>query len=376
MPLIPRNEMLCSDTIGNFMDGTDMTNWHKSVDGFTRLGTSLEAPFADLRTYLTPTEQFFVCNAGQSLAVDPSTYRLKIKGDAVEKVITLTLGDLAALPQHTVDAYIECAGNQRTLFEKLGQAGIARESTGDDVKWTLGAVAMARWSGPRLRDVLALAGLHDDAAWVAPMGLDVLNPECDIEIPMPVDKAMDPDTLIALRMNDAPLPADHGAPARMIVPGWVGTYWVKWVGWLTVSAHEIRNYRTDEYYVIDETTVTRQNLKASLCLPFPAILPEGAHKLTGFARSPDAVIETVEWSEDGQNWQEARIVTPNTKWGWVQFEFEWQAQAGQHNIHTRAWDANGQTQPVVAYHNEGTLLYNAIIPHPVTISALPPSHTP
>ncbi|MEL6478411.1 MAG: molybdopterin-dependent oxidoreductase [Pseudomonadota bacterium] len=343
-----------------------MAHWAKSVEGFTRLGTSLEGPFAAFDSYLTPVEQFFVCSAGASVRVNPDTYRLKIKGDGVERVVTLGLTDLRALPQHRVPAYVECAGNQRTLFAKVDGHRIERESEGDDVKWTLGGVGMAEWSGPRLSDVLALAGLSDRAAWVAPMGLDVLNPECDIEIPMPLDKALDPDTILALEMNGTPLPVDHGAPVRMVVPGWVGTYWVKWVGWITVSTAEIRNYRTDEYYVIDGQTVTEQNIKSALSLPWPATLRPGRHRITGFARSPGAEIARVEWS-DGGGWREAELISPNERWGWVRFAFDWEAAPGSHRLRTRATDAAGQVQPETVPFNPGTLLYNAIIPHPVEV---------
>lgn len=345
-----------------------MAHWQKSTAGFTELGTSLEAPFHALDSYLTPPDKFFVCNAGDTVEVDAAHYRLKIKGDAVTRVVTLTLDDLAALPRHTVEAYVECAGNQRTLFEKIGGLDISRESAGDDVKWTLGGIGMAEWTGPRLSDVLALAGLSDAARWVAPMGLDVLNPECDIEIPMPVEKALDPDTILALEMNGAPLPPDHGYPVRMVVPGWIGTYWVKWVGWLTVSRAEIRNYRTDEYYVIDGRTVTQQNIKSALSLPWPAALAAGRQRIHGFARSPGQLIDRVEWSVDGGPWQHAELLSPNTRWGWVRFGCEWEATAGAHEIRTRATDRAGEMQPETAPFNPGTMLYNAIIPHPVAVA--------
>lgn len=180
---------------------------------------------------------------------------------------------------------------------------------------------------------------------------------------------MDPDTLIGPQMNGALLPVDHGAPARMIVPGWIGTYWVKWVGWLTVSSAEIRNYRTDEYYVIDRATVTRQNIKSSLCLPFPAWLQTGRQTLTGFARGGGVEIARVEWSANSEPWQEAELTSPVTRWGWVPFRFDWEAVPGDRRIRTRATGVDGQTQPEQAYMNPGTMLYNAIIPHPVTVSA-------
>lgn len=345
-----------------------MSHWQKSPDGFTRLGNCLEARFDALGPGVTPPEAFFVCNAGDSLAIDPDHYRLKIRGDAVDRVVTLGLKDLQDLPQHDVTAFVECAGNQRTLFAKVNGHDIARDSQGEDVPWTLGGIGMGHWSGPRLKDVLALAGVGDDAAWVAPMGLDVLNPECDIEIPMPIDKALHPDTLIALRMNGAPLPADHGAPARMIVPGWVGTYWVKWVGWLTVSSREIRNFRTDEYYVLDGQTVTEQNLKSSLCLPFPAWLGAGPQHIRGIARSPGKGIAKVEWRLDDGPWAEAQLDPSAGRWGWSAFHFDWDATPGAHHLSTRAWDNTGATQPAHVAMNEGTLLYNAIIPHPVRVT--------
>ena len=345
-----------------------MSHWHKPDAGFKRLGTSLEAPMEALGAGPTSVEHFFVCNAGDSVAVDPATYRLKIKGDAVERVVTIGLADLEALPQHEVTAYVECAGNQRTLFEKLDGISIARDSEGDDVPWTLGGIGQAVWSGPRLRDVLALAGVKAGAAWVAPMGLDVMNPECDIEIPMPLAKALDDDTLVGLRMNGAPLGVDHGAPVRMIVPGWVGTYWVKWVGWLTVSAQEIRNFRTDEYYVIDGVTVTEQNIKSSLCLPWEASLAVGSHRIFGLARSPGQEIARVDWAVDDGDWQAAEIVERTGKWGWTRFGFDWDATPGAHRLRCRAVDAAGREQPEVAYFNPGSLLYNAVIAHPVVVA--------
>ncbi|MEM7240356.1 MAG: molybdopterin-dependent oxidoreductase, partial [Pseudomonadota bacterium] len=195
----------------------------------------------------------------------------------------------------------------------------------------------------------------------------VLNPECDIEIPMPVEKALDPDTILALEMNGAPLPADHGYPVRMVVPGWIGTYWVKWVGWLTVSRAEIRNYRTDEYYVIGGKTVTQQNIKSALSLPWPAEVPAGPRHFHGFARCPGQMIERVEWSVDDLPWREAEILSPNTRWGWVRFGFDWEAAPGMHHIRTRATDTAGQAQPDCVPFNPGTMLYNAIIPHPVAV---------
>jgi DMSO/TMAO reductase YedYZ molybdopterin-dependent catalytic subunit len=351
-------------------DDADNAIWVKSPDRLHRRGaTSLETPLETLDGYLTPAAAFFVCNVTESQRVKASTFRLELQGDALAEPCTLTLDQIAALPRHTVRAYLECAGNQRALFGKIqGQHAQQREG-GEDVPWVLGGIGMAEWSGPRLRDVLALGGLRDTARWIAPLGLDHDNPECPIEIPMPVEKALHEDTILALTMNGHPLPADHGFPVRAIVPGWIGTYSVKWVGKITVSSREIRNYRTDEYYVIDGVTVTRQNIKSSLALPFPAMLGPGIKRIHGYARSPDQPIRSVEWSDNGgETWHEADIISPNERYGWVRFAFAWKASPGEHRLMTRATDESGETQPAISPFNPGTLLFNAIIPHPVTVA--------
>ncbi len=347
------------------------TIWAKSPDALHRRGqTSLETPLESLDGYLTPADRFFVCNVTETQRIDPATYRLEIHGDAVAEPVTLTLEHLAAMPRHTVRSYLECAGNQRKLFGALQGQYVERTEGGEDVPWVLGGVGMAEWSGPRLRDVLALAGPCETMRWVAPLGLDIDNPECPIEIPMPVEKALHEDTILALTMNGAPLPADHGFPVRAIVPGWIGTYSVKWVGRITASAQEIRNYRTDEYYVIDGVTVTRQNVKSSLALPFPATMGPGPKRIHGYARSPDRPMRSVEWSANGgQSWQSADIISPNEPYGWVRFAFAWTATPGEHSLMTRATDEAGETQPVTCPFNPGTLLFNAIIAHPVTVAA-------
>jgi DMSO/TMAO reductase YedYZ molybdopterin-dependent catalytic subunit len=351
-------------------------NWHKDASRFTVLNTSLEAPIHEMADYLTPVETFFVCNAGATVRVSAEDWRLRIFGDAVEREVELRFADVSALPRKTVRAYIECAGNQRTLFDKVMGVSLERESVGEDTKWTLGGFGMGEWRGPVLAHVLRRAGVKASAAWVAPCGLDVDNPEGPIVVPMPASKALHEDTLLALEMNGAPLPPDHGFPARVLVPGWVGTYSVKWVAAIDVSAQRIPAYRTDEYYVMRNpagvpiATLTRQNIKSALALPWPATLRAGRNRIHGFARAPEELVARVEWSDDGgREWREAEIVSPNEKYGLVRFAFDWEAAPGAHQLRTRAWDAAGNTQPDAIPFNPGGFLYNAVIPHPVTVAA-------
>ena len=353
-----------------------MAGWVKDISGFNRLGDSLESPFEELREYVTPVSQFFVCNAGDTQQIDERSWQLRLFGDAAEKECFIDYRQLKAMPQQNVRCYIECAGNHRTLFEKVQGQSIERQSEGDDVKWTLGGVGMAEWRGPRLVDVLTKAKMANDTAWIGPMGLDVENSEGPILVPLPAVKAFHEDTIIALEMNGAPLPADHGFPARLIVPGWIGTYSVKWLKSIQISRNYIPAYRIDEYYVMTTAngeklyTVTRQNIKSSLALPWPAQLMPGKQPIFGYARAPEALIAKVEWSCDGgNNWQEAVFLSPNERYGWVRFAFDWYAQPGEHKLMTKATDENGETQPMTMPFNTGSLLYNAIIPHPVTVQA-------
>ena len=151
------------------------SSFGKEEAGFRRLGTSLEPDGMDLGTTATPLERFFVCNAGPAPRIDASRWNLRIDGDGVGAPVDVGLADLGRLPQHHVPAWIECAGNGRRLYTLVD--GFPEDSIDSHTPWLLGGMAMATWSGPRLADVLALAGVVDAAEWVAPVGLDVDNSE-------------------------------------------------------------------------------------------------------------------------------------------------------------------------------------------------------
>jgi DMSO/TMAO reductase YedYZ molybdopterin-dependent catalytic subunit len=240
---------------------------------------------------------------------------------------------------------------------------------------------MAEWRGVPLRHVLELAGLAPDAVHVCPIGLDQSPDEPEVKCPMPLAKALDPDTLLALEMNGAPLPADHGFPVRCIVPGWVGTYSIKWVGRILVTKTRQWVYRNTVLYVLmgeewpaeryhpaGGAPVTEQTIKSSLALPWPARLPAGTHAIRGYARSPAAPIREVVWSADGgRQWTPARLIPPNRKYAWVEFAFEWKATVGEHALMTRATDEAGRTQPDRVPFNVAGYLFNMVHPHPVVI---------
>lgn len=360
-----------------------MGGWVKDHSRFTRHDAGLELPFENHVGYFTPNADFFVCSAGATPVIDTETWSLHIGGDAVQHPLDLSYDALTAMPQHTVAAYLECAGNHRALFETVLGVALDKRMHMVETKWGLGAVGMAEWSGVRLADVLQKAGLKDSAYHVCPVGHDRgIEGDDGVKVPLPVEKALDPDTLIAFHMNGEPLPPDHGFPARLIVPGWVGTYSIKWLDRIDVSASHLWVHRNTELYVMigDDwqppagspargTPVTEQSIKSALALPWPAALDAGLHRLHGYARSPDAEIAAVAWSANGgATWTDADLVGPNRRWSWTRFEFDWTAAPGAHTIMTRAADTAGRIQPDTITFNHGGYLFNQVHPHPVQVT--------
>ena len=180
-----------------------------------------ETPIGAFRTAITPNDQFFV---RYHLATIPpmaelGKWSLAVGGDAAERQITLGLDDLRNLPQVEVAAVCQCSGNRRGLSSPH-VAG---------VEWGYGAMGCATWRGPRLKDVLAKAGVKAGAVEVWLDGADgpVLPTTPDFLKSLPIDKAMSDDVIIATTMNGEPLPHLNGYPARIVVPGWTATYWMK-----------------------------------------------------------------------------------------------------------------------------------------------------
>ena len=337
-------------------------------------GKSLEARLENTRGLVTANSHFFVRNNSTSLDLDAAAWRLSVEGDAVARPLELTYDDILRLPSRILMCYLECAGNHRAMFHLV--QGRAASGT----QWKTGGVGNGEWVGASLRDVLTLAGIRDDAISVLLVGLDAESPENGFRRVLPVEKAMHSDTLLAYTLNGEPLPRDHGFPVRALVPGWVGSSNVKWLGRIVVSSQQqwTRN-NTDSYVLIGDDyppegeasgqPVDTQNIKSALALPWPAELPAGRHRLHGYAHSPHGPIERVEWSEDGgASWHEAELTGPHPQYSWARFELVWQTTAGDRVIMTRATDAQGNTQPDKVPFNEKGYLFNQPLPHPVRVT--------
>jgi DMSO/TMAO reductase YedYZ molybdopterin-dependent catalytic subunit len=227
--------------------------------------------------YTIPNERFFVRDHTSTPQIDLSTWSLQVFGSGLTgEPAYFTYQQLRDLPQKEIRSFIECAGNGRSFFGS--QQGMPAAGT----QWGLGAIGVARWKGVLLSEVLARAGIAKSAVDVMPYGLDphVVSGGVDygqVRRPIPAAKALD-DALLALEMNGEPLPADHGFPVRLIVPGWVGVANVKWVGKIEVSDEALFSYWNTAQYVMqgaaypDKPVVTSQVVKSAWELALGATL--------------------------------------------------------------------------------------------------------
>ena len=323
---------------------------------------------------ITPNRLFFVRNNSAGPDLDATSWRLSVEGDAVAEPLDLTYDEIKRLPSRTLTAYLECAGNHRAMFDLIKRQKAA------GTQWMTGAVGNGEWAGVALRDVLTLAGIEDGAVSVLLVGLDKESPEEGFRYVLPVDKAMHPDTLLAYTLNGETLPRDHGFPLRALVPGWIGSANIKWLGRVVVSSEEMwtRN-NTTSYVLIGDgyppegesrgVPVTAQVIKSALALPWPAEFAAGRQRIHGYAHSPAGPVSKVEWSADsGQTWTAAGLSHHQSELSWTRFEFVWDAAAGERTIMTRATDAAGNTQPDSVPFNEKGYLFNQPLPHPIRVT--------
>jgi DMSO/TMAO reductase YedYZ molybdopterin-dependent catalytic subunit len=193
-----------------------------------------ETRVQEFASYLTPNERFFVRShfgPPPPEQIAEHVWRLHVKG-LVDRPLELTLKDLAKFDRVSLTAVMQCSGNGRA-FHRPRAAG---------VQWERGAVGNAKWTGVRLRDVLSHVGVQPSARHLQMLGADrpvvAMTPLFLRSIP--IEKAMHPDTLLATHMNGEPLPLLHGAPLRLITPGWMGDACVKWLTDLTLLAEEAK----------------------------------------------------------------------------------------------------------------------------------------
>jgi sulfite dehydrogenase (cytochrome) subunit A len=318
-----------------------------------------ETPLADLVPAFTPNDAFFVrYHLSVIPQIDVDTWRLKVGGSGAQKPLVLTLRDLRHdFKRATLAAVNQCSGNRRGLFTPRVPG----------VQWGNGAMGNAEWSGVRLRDVLSRAGVAADAVEVVFNGADapVLPATPDFLKSIPIERALDENTLIAFEMNGHPLPHWNGAPARLVVPGWTGTYWVKHLTEIRVDTTPFDGFWVKGAYRIPtgafpgvrfktqetpETTPITEILVNSLITSHVsgARLKHGAKvEIAGKAWDGGAGIAVVEISTDGrQSWQPAELGRDLGRFAWREFRHRLDAsKPGALVVAVRARSRDGATQP-------------------------------
>jgi len=325
-----------------------------------------ETPVELLDSFITPTDAFFVRGHMTAPAVDAPAWRLIVDGEGGESR-TLSVADLRALPAVSVTATLECAGNGRAFFDPP-VAGI---------QWRKGAVGTSRWTGARLRDVVAAAGTSNGATHVWMYGGDrPLGTQPPFVRQVPWAKAIDADTIVAYEMDGQPIPLLHGAPLRAIIPGWEGAYSVKWLQRLTVASKEHDGfwvagaYRYPKSRVMPGATVAAGDqaalmglaVKSLITRPFErAVVMPGPVEIAGFAWAGESRIARVDVSIDGgASWTAARLTGPLHKYAWRRFEHRAMLRAaGVVTILSRATTDRGEAQPIVPRWNPAGYLWNA-----------------
>ncbi len=327
----------------------------------------LETPVNLLDSWITPVNLFFVRNhMSEPTAFDSESYRLKITGE-VEHPLELSLADLSKMEPATVTNTLECAGNGRAFYEPRVPG----------VQWQRGAVGNARWTGPRLKDVLQRAGVKETGRFIAFVGLD----EPPSKVPqfirgIPVDKAMDPDTLLAMRMNGGTLLKHHGFPVRAMTPGWIGAASCKWLTEIRVLDKEFDgNFMKPGYrlpvnpvkpggdVVGDTQPITRLNVKSIFTRPSDGTKVKVGRDvpLTGVAWAGEAQIKAVYLSADaGQTWAAATELGPeNQKYAWRTWRSVWKPpKPGEYIIMVSATDSTRRKQPSTSPWNPSGYLWN------------------
>ena len=335
---------------------------------------NFETPVRYFRSVITPNDAFFVrWHLAGIPNIDANTWTLTVGGDSVERSATYTLAQLKQeFKPASVTAVCQCSGNRRGLFEPH-VAG---------VEWGVGAMGNALWRGVRLKDVLERAGLKRSAVEIVFDGADrpALDKTPDFVKSLPVDVAQGDDTLIAFEMNGQPLPHWNGYPARIVVPGWTGTYWVKQVVSIKVSSTPEGNFWMKSAYRLPRgkfpgphfvsqvadanepiTTMVTNSLMTSPT--FGERLTRGKPVVVqGIAWDGGAGIERVDVSTDGgDHWQPARLGADHGRYSFRQFSLVVPTKApGTMVVMARATSRGGETQVEHLIHNPAGYHHNVI----------------
>ena len=333
----------------------------------------LETPWRYFQHDLTPNEAFYVRSHLQTVpaAIDLKAWRLRIDG-AVDRPLELSMDDLQQLGSDEVVAVNQCSGNSRSLFSPRVPGA----------QWRNGAMGNARWAGVGLAKLLRAASVRRDAVQVTFDGLDEgpLASVPDFVKALDIDHALQPEVTVAYSMNGEPLPALNGFPARLVVPGWYATYWVKALHRITVLPHVFDGYWMAKAYKIPANPngvedphakltdhlipINRMIVRSFVTTPEPgSSVPAGrAVEVEGIAFDGGSGIRGVEVSVDGgSTWAGAVLGDDLGRYSFRRWRYRWSpASRGAYRLRSRATAGDGQVQPDKEGWNRNGFMRNTV----------------
>lgn len=328
-------------------------------------------PLEALRYDVTPVGLHYLLVHFDIPALDPREWRLNVGGN-VRRPLSLSLDDLRARPRRTLAVTLECAGNGRA---RLLPRPISQP-------WLNEAIGTAEWIGTPLVEVLAEAGLEPGTVDIVFTGADhgiEKGYEHDYARSLPLEETQRPEVLLAYEMNGRPLEPQHGAPLRLLVPGWYGMTHVKWLVRIEALTQHFDGYQQSVAYWYksspeDPGEPVQRIRPRSLLIPpgFPdfltrrRILSQGRVEIRGRAWSGMAPIAQVELGIDGR-WMPATLHQSLGPFAWREWSCEWEAIPGEHLLSCRAGDAAGNAQPLEQPWNLQGMGNNLVQSVPVTV---------
>lgn len=334
----------------------------------------LETPMNYFEHAITPNEAFFVRYHifPVPTRVDLATWRLQVAGH-VTNPLALSMEELKTkFPRATLTAVAQCAGNSRGRFSPRVLGG----------QWGDGAMGNAEWAGVRMRDILTMAGVRTGGVEVSFDGLDqpAFPTVPDFVKSLTVDRIMDdPDVIVAYEMNGQPLPMLNGYPARLVVPGWYATYWVKNLTTITVLDKPFEGFWMKSAYRIPDTAcgciapgtapkhtvpVNRMTVRSFVIVPGSGTtLPAGSPvALKGVAFDEGFGIREVEVSDDGgSSWRRAQLGPDLGRYSFREWSAMWQPpRAGTYRLMARAFNTIGESQDYDPLWNPPGYMRNVI----------------
>jgi len=304
---------------------------------------------------LTSLDVFYVRGHGPIVQADPGTWRLKVEG-LVRQGLDLSLDQLrdGRFEVRQLAATLQCAGNRRRGLLSV------RDIPGEE-PWGPCATGTAQWEGVGLADVLAAAEPESGARHVAFLAGDLAEeaePPQRYGASVPLAKAQRREVLLAWGMNGEALPAAHGGPLRVVVPGYIGARSVKWLERIEVRAEPWDGFFQETAYRLlppDEQMAAgvgiplgEVGLNADVLVPDDGdTVAAGPLTMTGYAfAGGERHVARVDVSADGgRSWQQADLGEDLGRWAWRLWSTEVDLTPGSHELVVRAWDSAAATQP-------------------------------